>query len=575
MKTNPPILCGILLCVLMLTGCENLPSPINQGNNSPGGFNGQVDDWQYTEESLGYGGAKGYPNFLPSSAPMMTESSAIGFSTGGAKDINNFRENIENKYLPLPTDITYEGLFYDYYFDTGEAGVCNKLFCPSYTSAITKDPFSENEEYYLAVGLNSGIQETDFKRKKLNVIIVLDISGSMDSSFDKYYYDQFGNKREFEEDRGKSKMEIAAESVVALLDHLDAEDRFGMVLFNDGAAVAKPLREVGTTDLQRIKDHVLEIGANGGTNMESGMETGTELFESLRRIDPTLYENRIIFITDAMPNLGETDKSGLLGMTNTNAENGIYTTFIGVGVDFNTELIEHLTKIRGANYYSVHSAKEFKDRMDEGFDYMVTPLVFNLQLNLHAEGYEIENVYGSPEADEATGEIMKVNTLFPSKTEAGETKGGLVLLKLRKIAPGGRIVLKVSYEDREGVPGSDEQLVAFPESRAEYFANTGIRKGILLARYADLMKNWMSDERKGAERQELIIPVVNHELGIIIPEPFVLGEWERQSLPLTVAKPYRELFAEFVKYFEAEMRAINDPTLEKELRILETLSTPT
>ena len=47
------------------------------------------------------------------------QQNTLGLSTGGAKDINNFRENIRNNYLPLPTDITYEGLFYDYYFDTG------------------------------------------------------------------------------------------------------------------------------------------------------------------------------------------------------------------------------------------------------------------------------------------------------------------------------------------------------------------------------------------------------------------------------------------------------------------------
>ena len=32
----------------------------------------------------------------------------MGFSVGGAKDIANFRENIKQGYLPLPTDITYE-----------------------------------------------------------------------------------------------------------------------------------------------------------------------------------------------------------------------------------------------------------------------------------------------------------------------------------------------------------------------------------------------------------------------------------------------------------------------------------
>ena len=31
---------------------------------------------------------------------------SIGLSTGGAKDINNFRENIKNGYFPISTDIT-------------------------------------------------------------------------------------------------------------------------------------------------------------------------------------------------------------------------------------------------------------------------------------------------------------------------------------------------------------------------------------------------------------------------------------------------------------------------------------
>ena len=49
-----------------------------------------------------------------------------------------------------------------------------------------------------------------------------------------------------------------------------------------------------------------------------------------------------------MPNIGSISKDGLLGMTKANADNKIYTTFIGIGVDFNTELIDHITKIRGA-----------------------------------------------------------------------------------------------------------------------------------------------------------------------------------------------------------------------------------
>ncbi|RLC36741.1 hypothetical protein DRH27_04775, partial [Candidatus Falkowbacteria bacterium] len=359
------------------------------------------------------------------SAPMVSDN--LGFAVGGAKDVNNFRENIANNYLPIPTDITYEGLFYDYYFDTGQTEECKKLFCPSYTYAVTRDPYSEKQDYYLSVGLNSGIKESDFKRKKLNLVIVLDISGSMGSSFNQYYYDSFGSRQAIDredEDAGKSKMEIAAKSVVALLDNLEKEDRFGMVLFESQAYLAKPLNLVGNIDMQAIKDHILEINDRGGTQMSAGMKLGTEQFDEYLDIDKNEYENRIIFLTDAMPNLGDTGEEGLFGITERNADNDIYSTFIGIGVDFNTELVEAITKIRGANYYSVHSASEFKARMDDEFELMVTPLVFDLKLVLDASGYEIEKVYGSPEADEATGQIMKVNTLFPSRTVAGETRGG-------------------------------------------------------------------------------------------------------------------------------------------------------
>ncbi len=46
------------------------------------------------------------PALSPAPAMVVAESPAIGFSTGGAKNINNFRENIKQDYLPLPTDIT-------------------------------------------------------------------------------------------------------------------------------------------------------------------------------------------------------------------------------------------------------------------------------------------------------------------------------------------------------------------------------------------------------------------------------------------------------------------------------------
>jgi Ca-activated chloride channel family protein len=403
----------------------------------------------------------------------------------------------------------------------------------------------------------------------------MDVSGSMGSPFDQYYYDQFGKQitnDKTDKSDSKRKIEVAANSVVALLGHLNSDDRFGMVVFDDQAYLAKPLGLVGNSDMEKIKAHILELSERGGTQMSAGMKMGTELFSELQNADQDEYENRIIFLTDAMPNIGETSESGLLGMLKKNSENKIYTTFIGMGVDFNTELVDYITKIRGANYYSVHSAKEFKQRMDDEFDYMVTPLVFDLALNLDAEGYRIKKVYGSPEANEATGEIMKVNTLFPSKTESGQTKGGIVLLKLKKISQDSKLVLSVSYEDRNGKKTSSIQNINLGEG-VEYFENNGIRKGVLLARYADLMKNWINDERMNYDRSFEFKPSVGRELGIIAPPlDSGLGQWERQSMPLRVSGEYRVLFGEFKTYFEKEANSIGDSSLNTEMSVLERLS---
>jgi len=67
-----------------------------------------------------------------------------------------------------------------------------------------------------------------------------------------------------------------------------------------------------------------------------------------------------------------------------------------MGLDANAELADILSGIRGANHYFIHSATEFERRLGEEFDYMVTPLVYDLNLDVDADGYEIEAVHGSP-----------------------------------------------------------------------------------------------------------------------------------------------------------------------------------
>jgi Ca-activated chloride channel family protein len=509
-------------------------------------------------------------------------SGDFGYSAGGAKDIDNFRQNIQRNYMPLETDITHEGLFYDYYFNTsGEApaeisGLNEKpaFFKPVYSWVSSKDPLNGERENFITIGLRSDMDISKIKRKKLNLVVVLDISGSMSSRFNTYYYDRSANNyynqfnknktpgTDDDQDRYLSKLAVACRSIVGLLDRLKPEDSFGMVLFDHCAYNAKPLRRMASTNINALKMHILGINTGGSTNMEAGYEMGRGLLEGSETLDPEEYENRIIFLTDAMPNTGFINSRDLLGLAKECAAKRIYSTFIGVGLDFNTGLIENITKVRGANYYSIHSSAEFKKRLDLEFDYMVNPLIFNLGLSFSSKRFGIAEVYGSPEADLATGELMKVNTLFPSPVSEGGVKGGIIVLKLFDTGEGeGGIKLTTTYETRSGAVETTSAEFSPALSAAESDAEKDARKAVLLARYVNLMKNWITNER-GRKDDPLSRP----------KGPNGLSEWERSSKQLSISGQWRNRVTRFTDHFAAEAKLIGDAALDREQAILLSLA---
>ena len=396
--------------------------------------------------------------------------------------------------------------------------------------------------------------------KKLNLVVVLDISGSMTN--------RFGNARQLSDDDLLSKIEVAKKSLILMTKHLKDEDRFGVVLFNNRAELAKPLSLVGETDMDAIRKHITQISANGGTNMEAGFQLGAELFGDMANWDSSEYENRVIFLTDAMPNVGATGSFELTELISNYADKRIYTSFLGVGLDSNSGLINQLSNLKGANYHPVNSASEFKKVLADEFDYMVTPVVFDLKLLVETEDFELEKVYGSPTANIKTGEMLKISTLFPSKTNNGKTKGGMVLLKLKRRGNMANLKIKVSYEDRQGNKKGDVQIVDLSESNATYYANNSIRKGILLSRYGNLLKHWIADSRslptfsRGKDKCSV-------ENGIITFEDN--SNLYMSHYDLSVNSLYGSFFLYFQNYFEEEKGIIDDKSLGRELSILSKL----
>ena len=253
------------------------------------------------------------------------DEATIGLSVGGAKDINNFRDRIEKHMIPSINSITYNGLLYEYYFDTKSKRHRNHtrdntdieektenetdLFYPSYCYGKIRgfnDDYTRNEtkwEYYMTLGLNSNIKQSKFKRKLLNLVIVLDHSGSMGWGF---------QNDGFKSDLNKNKMKIANKAVIELIKHLNDNDRFGMVIFDHEVEVIQKLQFMNNINHQELKNKILNIKENGGTNFEIGYNKAIQLYQQLNTMNDRLYENRIIILTDAQPNIGDTNSKFII-----------------------------------------------------------------------------------------------------------------------------------------------------------------------------------------------------------------------------------------------------------------------
>jgi Ca-activated chloride channel family protein len=495
-----------------------------------------------------------------------TES--IGLAAGGANDVSNFRENVANGYTPQPDALAPEGLFHDYRFPTRGDTAATGLFVPTCSQSVSTTPLTGDEERYLAVGLDSSLPVSEFERPPLDLVAVLDVSGSMQSGFDEYYYDETGTRREVraEERSAETKLEAATESLCALTRHLAPDDRFGVVLYNGTAHVAKPLGRVDETDLAAIRGHIRDVQAGGGTDMGAGFGAARDLLADAPEDEDEDRERRIVFTTDAMPNTGITGSAALTDLVADAADERIHTTFVGMGIDANAELTSDLSAVRGANHYFVHSSAAFERRLGEEFDYVVSPLAFDLSVDVDVDGHRVTGVYGSPNADPEEGRAIHVETLFPSPPTDGESRGGVVLVRLDSVgavADDAEVRLHASWTERDGT--EDETTVTVP-LRDEGHEDAGVRKAVALTRYARTLREWTERVRNGGT-DELVDDWRSREG----KRASRRTRHERGSVPLRVSSGDATTFEELASYLREERDAVDDPSLSRELDVLKTL----
>jgi len=195
--------------------------------------------------------------------------------------------------------------------------------------------------------------------RPIDIVICLDVSGSMNSA------------------QGvKSKLELAKIAITKVHQVMRGDDRLGMCTFSYDPTVVFPIEEIGGFTTEMLTGRLESITADGGEDLSKGFSAGMELFEKWEIEFPhedfaaTGRERRILFMTDMRSSGGEL---GVL-VKNAQLEKNIYTSVIGFGLDFNSELTEKIIKVPGANYFTTKDEDDLDQIMVEKFHYNFLPV---------------------------------------------------------------------------------------------------------------------------------------------------------------------------------------------------------
>jgi Ca-activated chloride channel family protein len=238
--------------------------------------------------------------------------------------------------------------------------------------------------FLLMISPKDDLAEREYAAK--DIVFVIDTSGSM-------------------ADEGK--MEKARAALIFGIKNLRAVDRFNVVAFSgEEHLMAATLVAADDAGRARGLNFVNALRPSGGTNINDAM------LAALRQFDAQKRPKMVVFMTDGLPTVGETNIASILNnvhdantrsvnarnahanlphSSSNNMRGGVRLFTFGVGYDVNTQLLDKLAAENGGAADYVEPKEDLEVKVSSFFAKVTHPVLTDLQLDMG--GVETDFMY--------------------------------------------------------------------------------------------------------------------------------------------------------------------------------------
>lgn len=208
-------------------------------------------------------------------------------------------------------------------------------------------------------------------RAPVNLALVIDRSGSMSGA----------------------KIEQARRAALRLVDLLDEHDRLAIVHYGSDVRALGGL--FATPDNKaRMRRYINSIQDEGGTNIGEGLWAGKNYLASAMS---DFRVNRLLLLSDGQPTVGITSASGLANTVAKIRASGVSVTSLGVGADFNEDLMQRLADVGGGSYGFISDASAMTTMFERDLQQAGTMVARDVTLSFTLpDGIGFREVYGRP-----------------------------------------------------------------------------------------------------------------------------------------------------------------------------------